>query len=165
MIKFENTEVKQIKDFPNYYVDKFGNVFNINGYKLKQEETNNGYLRVSLNNDKIKHKHFLVHRLVAEHFIPNPNNYKQVNHRDYNKKNNTIENLEWCSPLENLKYSNIIEKAAKAKMRKVKCNETGEIFESIKEACEKYGLHHSNIIACCNKKRKKCGGYTWSYQK
>ena len=115
MIKFENTEVAQIKDFPNYFIDRMGNVYNKNGYKLKQEVLKNGYVRVSLSNNIVKHKHFLVHRLVALTFIPNPNNYPQINHKDYNKQNNRLENLEWCSPLQNLDYSDIINKASMIK--------------------------------------------------
>lgn len=165
MIEIDKTEMKQIEDFPRYFIDKKGNIYNDKGLKLKQQISSSGYLRVSLCNNKIKHKMFLVHRLVAKAFIPNPNCYTQVNHKDYNKQNNNVENLEWVTPLQNLNYSNIIEKASKAKFKRVKCNETGEIFESIKDACEKYNLYHSNIVACCNGRRKRTGGYSWSYHK
>ena len=86
------------------------------------------------------------------------------NHKDYNKQNNNVENLEWCTCLENLNYSNVIDKASVAKHEEVICVDTDEVFESIKSACEKYGLHHSNIVACCNGKRATCGGYKWKYK-
>lgn len=156
--------MRPIKDFPDYKVDEYGNVYNRHDEKIKPELTKNGYLRVSLNNDSIKRKHASIHRLVAETFIPNPNDYPQVNHKDFNKQNNKVDNLEWCTPLDNLNYSGIIDKASIAKFQKVKCEETGEIFDSVKDACDKYGLHHSNIVACCNGRRNKCGGFTWSYQ-
>lgn len=158
-----NNISKKICDFPNYIVTTDGNIFNKNGIKLKQQKTRNGYLRVSLSNNSVKHKHMLVHRLVAKAFIPNPNNLPQVNHINQNKTDNRVENLEWCTALENLNHSNIIEKASVAKFTKVQCVTTGEIFNSIKEAANKYKLHHSNIVACCNNRRQKCGGMEWKY--
>ena len=169
MIKIEETEVfgwkaaVQIKDFPNYRIDKMGNVFNSSGLKLKPSVSNKGYLRVSLSNNNVKHKRFLVHRLVAETFISNPNNYPQVNHKDEDKTNNCVENLEWCSPLYNLNYSQVIEKASIAKEKTVRCITTNEIFSSFKEIEDKFGLSHSNLVACCSGRRKKCGGMEWEY--
>lgn len=168
MIKLERTEdqfdrVAVIKDFPNYYIDTKGNVFNANGIKLKPLVSNNGYLRVSLSNHEVKHKRFSIHRLVAESFIPNPENLPQVNHKDEDKTNNCVENLEWCTALENLNYSNVIEKASEAKEQKIRCVTTGEIFSSLKEVKNKFGVHHSNLVACCRGRRKRCGGMEWEY--
>lgn len=168
MIQLEKTECKfnniaVIKNFPNYYIDTDGNVFNSNGVKLKPSVSNKGYLRVSLSNNKVKHKMFSIHRLVAESFIPNPENLPQVNHKDEDKTNNCVENLEWCTALENLNYSQVIEKSSKAKERKIKCVTTGEIFSSFKEVENKFGLYHSNLVACCMGRRKRCGGMEWEY--
>lgn len=169
MINIDKTEVFgwettiPIKDFPNYRIDKIGNVFNSNGLKLKPSISNTGYLRVSLSNNDVKHKRFLVHRLVAETFIPNPNNYPQVNHKDENKTNNCVENLEWCTPLYNLNYSKVIEKASIAKEKMVRCITTNEVFSSFKEIEDKFGLSYSNLVACCTGRRKKCGGMEWEY--
>lgn len=66
----------------------------------------NKYLDVKLIKNKIS-KHFYVHRLVAEHFIPNPNNLPQVNHKDNNPANNNVDNLEWCDNSYNIRYSDI----------------------------------------------------------
>ena len=153
----------KVKNYPKYSVDEYGNVYNSNGVILKPFAGDNGYLRVSLSNDTVKHKKLLVHRLVAEAFIPNPNNLPQVNHKDENKTNNVVENLEWCTALENLRHSKVIEKASVAKFQRVRCVSNGEVYESVKEACEKYGLRHSNIVACCNGRRNKCGGMKWEY--
>lgn len=155
--------MKTIKGFSNYKIDECGNVYNKNGIKLKQERTRNGYLSVSLCNDKVKHKRFLVHRLVAQAFIPNPLNLPQVNHKDENKTNNCVNNLEWCTPAYNLNYSNVINKASIAKYHKIRCVDTGVVYDSIKEVENKFGLHHSNLVACCNGKRKRCGGKRWEY--
>jgi hypothetical protein len=161
------TEIwKDIKGYENLYkVSNLGNIISLKTNKiLKPNKGSNGYLLVHLYNNGIRSKHLLIHRLVAEAFLPNPNNYPQVNHKDYDRTNNRVENLEWCSPIQNLEYSNVIYKASLRKERKIKCLETNEVFKSIKEACRKYKLHHSNIIACCNGRRKRCGGLTWLYQ-
>ena len=155
--------VRKIPNFPNYSVDSNGNVFNAKGKLLKPFESNNGYLRVSLCNAKEKHKCFSIHRLVANAFIPNPNSFTQVNHINQNKKDNRMENLEWTTPLNNLLHSNVIDKASIAKYTPVHCDTTGEDFNSIKEAEEKYDVCHSNIVACCAGRRKTAGKMKWSY--
>lgn len=149
--------------FPNYRVTQNGEIVTTNGIVLKQSLSNNGYLRVSLSNKKQSHRHFLVHRLVANAFIPNPYHLPQVHHKDEDRTNNSVDNLEWVTPLENLRHSSIIEKAAKAKQTTVLCEDLNMIFDSIEAAAETFGLHHANIVACCKGRRKKCGGMKWSY--
>lgn len=156
---------KKIKNFPNYTVDTNGTVKNNKGQVIKPEITNNGYERVSLSNNQIKHKRMSVHRLVADAFIPNPNNLPQVNHKNENKRDNRLENLEWSSALHNLEHSRVIEKASVAKFTKVRCITTGKVYDSIKEAADSLGLYHSNIVACCNGRRPTCGGMKWEYVK
>lgn len=134
-----------------------------NGLKLKPEETRNGYLRVSLSNKATKHKRFTIHRLVAEMFIPNLDNLPQVDHKNEIKTDNRAENLRWSTPLNNLNHSKVIDKASIAKFKKIQCVTTGKIYSSIKEAVDELGLHHSNIVACCNGRRSTCGGMKWRY--
>lgn len=92
-----------------YGVDEFGNVFSLittrSRRKCKLKPYNkNGYLAVNLyKNGKMYHRY--IHRLVAETFIPNLNNYEEVNHIDCDKTNNCIWNLEWCNRKQNLKHS------------------------------------------------------------
>ena len=150
-------------NFPNYNISEDGIITNSKGKIIKGEISNNGYRRVSLSNNEVKHKKMSVHRLVAETYIPNPHNYPEVNHKNENKLDNRVSNLEWCSTLDNLNHSRVIEKASVAKFRKVKCVTTGKIYNSIKEAADKLGLYHSNIIACCNGRRATCGGLEWEY--
>ena len=150
-------------DFPNYSISEDGEIRNSKGKIIKGEISNNGYRRVSLSNNDVKHKKMSVHRLVAETYIPNPHNYPEVNHKNENKLDNNVNNLEWCSTLDNLNHSRVIEKASVAKFRKVKCITTGKIYNSIKEAADELGLYHSNIVACCNGRRATCGGLEWEY--
>ena len=156
---------KKIPNFPNYAITTDGDVFNQNGLKLKPEKSRNGYLRVSLSNKRVRHKRMLVHRLVAEAFIPNPKKLPQVDHKNEIKTDNNVSNLRWATPLDNLKHSKVIEKASIAKFTKVRCITTGKVYASIKEASDSLGLHHANIVACCNGRRSKCGGLEWEYVK
>lgn len=156
-------KTKIVDNFPNYIITDDGRVFNQKGKELKPDLSNNGYLRVSLSNNTVSHQKFLVHRLVAKAFISNPNDYPQVNHINEIKTDNRVENLEWCTPLENLNHSGIIDKASIAKFTKVHCDTTNEDFNSIKEASEKYHLNHANIVSCCKGNRKTAGEKKWSY--
>ena len=95
---------KQIKDYLNYYIDECGNVYNdLSKNMLKGSIGENGYKYYRLSKDNHK-KMFYAHRLVAEYFIPNPDNLPVVNHIDGNKLNNNVNNLEWVSYSENTKH-------------------------------------------------------------
>ena len=92
---------KQIQNFLNYLIDDEGNVFNIEANKMLQGSIGeHGYKYYRLSKDGQK-KMFYAHRLVAEYFIPNPNNLPIVNHKDGNKLNNNVKNLEWTTKSEN----------------------------------------------------------------
>ena len=89
--------IKRVKSFPRQGTAK-------NGKILKPVLQKNGYLTVSLNkNGKSKTVH--IHRLVAETFLTNPDKLPEVNHKDGNKLNNCVENLEWCTSKENVQHS------------------------------------------------------------
>ena len=96
---------------------------------LKPMKQKNGYLYVSLwrNNKK---KNVLIHRLVAQSFVDNPNNHKEVNHKDENKENNVVENLEWCEHKYNMNYGSVGNKISVAKMGKAPWNK-GKKFPNI----------------------------------
>ena len=158
-----------------YEVSSTGEVRNRKGEKLKPSITSTGYPHVSLcRQGERKSKN--IHRLVAEAFIPNPNNYPIVNHKDENRANNNIDNLEWCSYSYNASYGEApIKNSISMKKHfardvnpnkvKVKCVETGEIYESIIDASEKYKIDQSSITKVCKKKpkRKTAGGFHWEY--
>lgn len=105
----------EIKDFPNYYVDRSGAVFSRKGDRLrqlKQYPKTHGYLYVTLFRNGKRH-YLRVHRLVAEAFIPNPDNLPEVNHKDEDKTNNFAYNLEWCTSHDNKVYGSRRERVAR----------------------------------------------------
>lgn len=88
-----------------YQVDEVGNVRRKSTGRIRKPQfTNDGYKTLILHQNK-KKKHFTIHRLVALHFVPNPNNYEFVNHKDLNKTNNHYQNLEWCTHLMNMQHA------------------------------------------------------------
>lgn len=98
--------MKEIENYDGYYVDEFGNIFSIKTGTLKKLavylDTKGKYLMVRLiRNDGVR-KSLLVHRIVAQAYIPNPNNLPEVNHKDKNTKNPCAYNLEWCTRKENI---------------------------------------------------------------
>ena len=113
----------------------------------------NGYATTYLykNNNKTS---FSVHRLVAEAFIPNPDSLPQVNHKDENKLNNCVDNLEWCTSKYNVNYS-----VAKP----VLCVETGMAYNSMTEACDKNNINITLLCRVCNSEKYKAGGYHWKF--
>jgi hypothetical protein len=134
-----------------------------------------GYQQVGLHKDG-KRKVFLVHRLVAITFLPNPDNLPVVNHKDENPSNNNVNNLEWCTSKYNSNYGTSIQRMAQNTLgkhtKKVwKCNkcthERIELFDSIGEAAEKVrgdkekGL--STISKCANGHQPSAYGYYWEF--
>ena len=96
-----------------FYITDEGRVFKIvDGIEIDVKCELNGYLYAMIpvldKNGKYAYKNIAIHRLVAESFIPNPNNYNQVNHKDENKHNNSVDNLEWCTSSYNIRYSNLL---------------------------------------------------------
>jgi hypothetical protein len=139
------------------------------------------YERVGLTNSNGIRKYYLVHRLVAQAFIPNPNNYPIINHIDGNKLNNNVSNLEWCTYSHNLKhaYSIGLKEFTKEHKEKLKLSQYKRFkkvfqydlqnnfikeYESIKEASDIFKINPSNIVSCCKgNKYKSVGGYIWKY--
>lgn len=109
-----------------------------------------------------------IHRLVAEAFIPNPNGYKEINHKDENKGNNHASNLEWCSRKYNINYGNrALKMALSTSIHVEQLDEYSNVihtFSSMKEASQFIGVDSSNISKACSCKRK-CKGYYWRYKK
>ena len=99
--------MKPIAHFEGRYeIAEDGSVLNLANNTLLSASLNpNGYLKVGLADGKGGHKQYSVHSLVARHYIPNPYGYSQINHKDGNKRNNHINNLEWCSCAQNAQHA------------------------------------------------------------
>lgn len=141
------------------------------GRILKSGHTNDGYAFVNLVKDGKSKPHY-IHRLVAQAFIPNPNNYPVINHKDENPSNNYYKNLEWCTHKYNSNYGTAKERAAEVVRAKnpsiyntpVTNITTGEQFNSISEACDFYGFtNRYTIKRCCEGECATTDGYNWKY--
>lgn len=173
------TEIwKPKKDYEGLYeVSNFGNIMSLN-YRntgksklLKPIKDKNGYLNVGLYKDGEK-KWFLVHRLIAETFIPNPENLPHINHKDEDKTNNRADNLEWCTPKNNCNYGTRNERVGKAmtngKLSKpvLQLSLTGDLIREWLSTmeCERNGFDHGNVAACCRGERNSAYGFIWRYK-
>lgn len=152
---------KEIIDYPNYIVTKDGEIYSISHKKYISTRDNSGYQYVSLYNNTGISKDFSVHYLVASLYIANPNNYPMVNHKNHNRKDNTVENLEWVTYSENMVHFG--KKNGKSVIKLDKDNNVIEIYSTIKEASEKNKITPSNITNVCNGKQKTAGGFKWKY--
>lgn len=187
-IEYLNEIWRDIKGYEGLYqVSNFGRVRSLdrivngnwknpnikrNGKILKINILPSGYCRVLLSKDGKTKLHY-VHRLVATAFIPNPNNYPCVNHKDENKQNNCVENLEWCTQKYNNNYRNRQKKIAKkntnGKMSKpvLQYDLQGNFIKewpSIMEIERQLGFDQGYISNCCNGKYKTAYGYIWKFK-
>lgn len=141
----------------------------IEKYRITKFENGHGYYQISL--FKKSKKTFKVHRLVAETFIDNPNNYPVVNHKDGNKKNNKVENLEWCTYKENTVHAWEIGLCSTDKFEHfttpiVKISKEGKIlkiYKSQREAAVDTKISYKSINNCLRGLVKYSGGYIWKY--
>lgn len=139
--------MKTIQKHPNYGVTSCGKVYNYKTKKFLKGYWHEGYYCVELDD-----KQYRVHRLVAEAYLPNPNNYDTVDHIDNDKTHNYLNNLQWLSRENNVR---------KAQNKKVRCVETGQVFNSQTEAANWVGKHKQGITNCIKGRAHTCGGYHW----
>ena len=151
---------KELERYKGYYITDDGIVFSKRFNRpLKAFVNESGYMVVSLTKNG-KSTQERVHRLVAETFIENTENKPQINHINGVKTDNRVENLEWCTSNENIKHRYYALK--NGVMRKVRCVETGEVFESERQAREKCGYNSQRIGEAC-RNGIKVNGLHWEY--
>lgn len=139
----------------------------VKGKIYKPTICTNGYLELQASMYG-KRKVFLIHRLVAQYFIPNPNNFPEVNHKDEDVTNNSVDNLEWCTAKYNCNYGTrnkrCMEKVIKKPVKQLSLEgEIIAIFPMVKDAMRKTGINDSQIIRVCKGKNLTAGGYKWEY--
>lgn len=168
----------------HYYVDNLGNVYskdrfhrtNNNGFyrkgiKIKPSKTKRGYLQVCLS---VNGKYYSrkVHRLVAEAFIPNPNNLQEVNHKNEDKTDNRVSNLEWCTREYNMNYGNIHYKLSENSDARNRVKPILKLDLNDNILCEyssiisvaKDGYDPSFIVKVCKGKKDSAYGFKWKYK-
>ena len=164
-------------DFSKFYlISNYGRVCSLRTHNgvtnriLKPSIDTCGYQFVTLYYDTNKNKKYKVQRLVAQHFIPNPYNLPEVNHKDENKLNNYYLNLEWCTRLYNVNYGNRTTKAAASNLDGgksvpiVQLNLDGTFVKewiSCANAARTLGVNDVAIRNCCNHKTKTSHGFIW----
>jgi len=183
-------EWKTIENFSSYKVSNKGRVYSfISDKMMKPYKTKKGYLRLNLKNDKGGYSKKLVHILVAKEFLLDPPNEDyQINHKNLDKEDNRISNLEWVTCKENVnhkidndperlkylkeemskigeKYNSLGVEASKKAVMQIdkKTNEVVNIFESAREASRQIGANYKSISKVCNGKRKTHMGYKWEF--
>ena len=177
----KNETLYELLKYPGYYVTKSGHIYSNNGQKERRNKTMklkpfilpNGYGQVILCYNKKRFKGY-IHRIIAEELIPNPKNKPEVNHKDGNKMNNDIENLEWSTPSENAThmFNNLNPNKTRAMgHRNMRSNAVAkhdlagnhiQDYENIAAAC-KEGFLHSGISQAASGKRNHHGGFIWKY--
>lgn len=167
---------KDIEGYDNYQISSLGNVRKItkNGFthikcsprgSQKTSKTKEKYMGVTLSKNGTR-KGFSVHRLVAEAFIPNPNNYPLINHINGIKDDNCVCNLEWCTIKQNIQHAYDVLNMRNHYGSIKQYSKEGEFikeYDSVREASRELGIHFGNIVKCANKQRNVAGGYVWRF--
>lgn len=176
-------EWKPVRGFEEYYeVSNWGKIRSLDrtivfkdGRKRKfygkiltiSAQNNSGYNTVGLH-IKGKSKTFLLHRIVAEAFVPNPLGLDEVNHKDENKRNNTASNLEWCTHAENVNHGNEIERGADKQRRSFRQLDLNgnliRVWKGFKQMQRETGFQRKSVYDCCVGKRGSYKGYKWEYE-
>lgn len=178
-----NEEIWKNTEYDGYMVSNKGRVKSLdritkpdnvhpNGQYIKGKilsSTQNKHRYESVLISRKPDKRAYVHRLVAKAFLPNPDNYSEINHKNGNTKDNRVENLEWCSHKENMIHARDVlhryQEQSKRLCKKVLCVELDKVFLSMKEASEYFGdfRNKGGGIGAAIKYNCKSKGYHWKY--
>lgn len=162
--------MKDVVGFEGLYaVTSCGRVWSYRSKKFMKLRVNKkGYVNVNfkVNGQQSSHS---VHRLVALAYLPNPDNLPEVNHKDENKQNNAVTNLEWCSRIYNVNYGDSKEKRVSTQQKMhpnskpVRCIETGVVYNSAQQAKRDTGISNSSISQACRGIFETAGGLHWEF--
>ena len=157
---------KDIEGYENLYqVSNMGRIRSVKTGRIRKSVTySSGYQYVNLSKNNST-KIYLIHRLVAKAFLPNPDNLPQVNHKNEQKDCNMVTNLEWCSKEYNINYGTRNEKVAEVNSKPVLAIKDDKICMFFKSTWEagKNEFQQGHICGCCLGNRKTHKGYQWKY--
>ena len=156
---YQASNIGRMRSLDRWVSSKNGSMRFIKGRILKLFNNNQGYLHVVLSkNNKVKA--YLVHRIIAETFLPNTDNLPCVNHKDEDKTNNSVENLEWCDAKYNSNYGTRNERMSKSLTNNIYTSRKVDVYDldmnfietlpSIEECGRKYNVSTGNVGHCCN---------------
>lgn len=175
---------KTIDEYPEYEVSTYGNIRSVDRnivdawgrkyhligkpIKLETQKTNDNYKQIMVHiSSNRKSYRLIVARLVAKAFIPNPNNYPQVNHKDEDSTNNHVENLEWCTGKYNINYGDYLQRRSKSKNRAIDVFDINynfiETLPSGKAVSEKYEVSRGSVSNVCHGKRHSVKNYIFQF--
>ena len=160
---YEVSNLGRVKSLGKNLYNINENTYSFHAYShIMKPSTNKGYLQVNLSKNGVL-KCIKVHRLVAMAYIPNPNNYPQVNHKNEIRNDNRVENLEWCNNKYNSNYGSRNAKLSKKVAQYTKDDVFVNEFKSCIEVEKQLGFSNGHISKCCLGKRKSAYGYHWRY--
>ena len=154
---------KTLDKYSNYIITQEGKIYSKSSKKYLSTRENSGYEYVKLYNNSKKGKDFSIHYLVGKVYIPNPENYPMLNHKNFDKKDNRIENLEWISYSENMKHFG--QKNGISVNKLDINNNIIQTYNTIKDASEYNNISSPGITNVCKGKQKTAGGFKWEYNK
>ena len=154
--------------FEDYEVSTLGNIRSLNYNHTGEIKTlkpytghESGYLYITLWGSR--QRNCRVHIIVAETWIPNPDNKPTVNHINENKHDNRVENLEWATQTEQIHHGTRTKRQSKKMGKRVRCVETGIIYDGTRQAEKETGVCYSSISRCCNGAYETAGKLHWEY--
>lgn len=162
-LQYQVSNLGNIRSKNRVVIDSLGRKRTLKSREMSIQTSRNGYKQIVLHKDG-EIKTCLVHRLVAEAFIPKTEaNKNEINHKDEDKSNNSVDNLEWCDREYNVNFGTRTEKTSKKVYQYTKDKKKVNEYQSAWEAHRQLGYDQGNLCRACNGVQKTAYGYIWSY--